>query len=723
MIAHKKQRTTDNGQRTRDAAVRRGVTLVEMLVTVAILVLIMAVVAQVFQAATGAVSTAQAIQDLDGQLRRLESMIRSDLGGATAKFTPAPLYPMGPFGLDPLQNLGYFEYGENEFADSQGEDGDDYLKFTAKAPVGRPFTGRIFLPPPQPINGNPALSQAQIAQYLASQPITITSEYAEIIYFLRNGNLYRRVLLIAPERQSTITPAVNNSGLDQNGAQFPFQPSAIVGSNSQWPAVGNVPFLSWQGVNDLSARPASRGNAAGQTIRLNTLGDLTNRENRFAAPRFADDFLTLGPPQVAGGGPTWTPGPDGLYDDVNDDNVPDLYPSLYPGVFNAGLIFAPSYTPNNTAINLLAFPYIFPGAYSQPQNLANGYQLGWIHSPNPSVSNPATTFDGPQGPLLYLQNMNHNPLDVGDNLPQPSLNSEYQTWWGFPTWREMLSPVWNDPSVQVNVALAQPNGLTPLPANVVPVVDNGNFLPAMSATWRGNPQLYTDGIGTANQFFPNPENNAQQQQLWQLWSALSWEDDLIMTNVRSFDVKAYDNALANYADLGWGDDPRTSGFNNAPFLGGNPDLSGKNVNPPLVQIQGQWWDYINFTFAHEGRMPPLTTDQRFDAQFGAATYSLPANNTYTGNIGDNDANNVGVVRMRRVWDSWSTEYSKAPAQGQNVNLNAFPWGPPFSPPIYPSYPPPYPAQLRAIQIQIRVADPTNQHVKSLTLRQDFTEKL
>ena len=29
-----------------------------------------------------------------------------------------------------------------------------------------------------------------------------------------------------------------------------------------------------------------------------------------------------------------------------------------------------------------------------------------------------------------------------------------------------------------------------------------------------------------------------------------------MTGVRSFDVKAYDSALANYADLGWGDDLR-----------------------------------------------------------------------------------------------------------------------------------------------------------------------
>ena len=45
------------------------------------------------------------------------------------------------------------------------------------------------------------------------------------------------------------------------------------------------------------------------------------------------------------------------------------------------------------------------------------------------------------------------------------------------------------------------------------------------------------------------------------------------------------------------------------------------------------------------------------------------------------------------------------------------------PPIYPSYPPPYQAPLRGIQIQIRVADPTNQRIKSLTIRQDFTDKL
>src|SRR5262249_26564899 len=35
--------------------------------------------------------------------------------------------------------------------------------------------------------------------------------------------------------------------------------------------------------------------------------------------------------------------------------------------------------------------------------------------------------------------------------------------------------------------------------------------------------------------------------VWNAW-LVSWEDDLIMTNVRSFDVKAYDNAFSGYAE-------------------------------------------------------------------------------------------------------------------------------------------------------------------------------
>ena len=110
-----------------------------MLVTLAILLLMMTAIVKIFQAATGSLSSAQAYQELDNQLRQLDATIRSDLNGVTARLTPP---------LNPNSNLGYFEYGENEFADVQGEDSDDYIRFTAKAPAGQPFTGRMYLAPP-----------------------------------------------------------------------------------------------------------------------------------------------------------------------------------------------------------------------------------------------------------------------------------------------------------------------------------------------------------------------------------------------------------------------------------------------------------------------------------------------------------------------------------------------------------------------------------------------
>jgi prepilin-type N-terminal cleavage/methylation domain-containing protein len=763
----------------RSSAGQRGVTLIEMLVTVAVLVIIMTIMVQIFSAATGAVTAAQAIQGLDDRLKLLDSTIRSDLGGVTARFTPP---------LNPAAGLGYFEYGENEFADSQGEDGDDYIRFTAKAPAGQPFTGRMWVYQPAVVN-NTATGMTN----LTVQPVTVSSEYAEIIYFLRNGNLYRRVLLCSGGAagaksglQSTVTQAINNvfslsgSLVVANGAQpnpSPFFPPPLGGN----PVTQKGQNVSWQAVNDVSARPNPLGNAtvdSSQVILVNTLGDLTNRENRPFYSRFSSDFAGL------------NGGPDGIPDDLNSDNIWDLYPSLYPNVFNAGpanplntgLVYASNYQANATAVSLMAFPFTFPGAYSKAQKLPNATDAaGWIHSPAPvaNYGGNEITFDvglgtaGTATPLNYVQSINHNPLDLGDNLPTPinpvtpNATDFNQTWWGFPTWRETLSPFWNDPTFQINVNLAQPNGLAsltpaevsngsvtatrallPCMTNLAPAVANGPPI-----LWRNVPQLFCDNAGDPNQNGANFFVAAASA----LWGILSWEDDLIMTNVRSFDVKAYDNSLGAYADLGWGDDPRVTGVNATPLLVGNVNILG-GTNPPQYPVAfpnilpGQIFDLIGQTFAHEGRMPPLVNDNRLDFQYPNLTYvnsatfnsqyfvitaTNAAGNTdtfnfkaYSSNVGDNTA---GIVRLRRVWETWSTEYSQAPANGVYHNptpptggdpLEGFPWGPNGgTPPIYPSYPPPYPAPLRGIQIQIRVADPSNQRLKSVTIRQDFTDRL
>ena len=393
-----------------------------------------------------------------------------------------------------------------------------------------------------------------------------------------------------------------------------------------------------------------------------------------------------------------------------------------------------------TVAPLLAFPYVFPGAYSRAQTVPN-YATGWIHSPDPIVDVtqiPGTTyqFGANNQTLSYLQNMNHNPLDLGDNLnipPNSTRSSTYlTTWWGFPTWRETLSPYWNDPTYQVNVNLSQPNLLSPLGwfANEVSnglVSTSRVLLPPMTSTWRPyNPQISTDGYGDTTNLFPVANGNPSA-----LWSG-SWEDDLIMTGVRSFDVKAYDNAYAGYADLGWADDLRLytpytnfGGFISPgatpPGLFSQPYTPGYTglLWPPLTS--GTLFNPLTQTLAHEGRMPPLVEDLVFDARHGAGTYSGALYANYTGNIGDD---NTTVVRLRRVWDSWSTEYSRAPDTAVNAGLALpFPAGYPFTPPVYASYPAPYQAPLRGIQIQIRVADPSNQRVKSITIVQDFTDKL
>ena len=376
---------------------------------------------------------------------------------------------------------------------------------------------------------------------------------------------------------------VPNLSSHANSFNLPFQ-SAALGTNT----------VSWQGLNDLSAHPAPTG---GVGIVLNTLGDLTNRENRFASPRFANDFIN----NASGAA-----GRDGIPDDANADGIPDFYPTVY---FNNPWVFARGYsTPTGGSYTTMAFPFIFPGAYTNPETV--GFGEGRIHSPTPLVFDPINnvgiTYAG--NPLGYLRGMNHNPLDVGDNLPIPpaSTTGYPQTWWGFPTWRETLSPNWVDPYYQLNVYGAQPLQLSPIPPDTAfPLIDQvpptgygTHLLPPMTLAYRATPQVSTDGAGSASAIV-----SGAGAPLW----PISWEDDLIMTGVRSFDVKAYDNTLANYVDLGWGDDIRLASTvlggtgsppypmpNFPPFLQGNYDFvtgeSIRNGGPVHLYVNGGYVD-------------------------------------------------------------------------------------------------------------------------------------
>ncbi|HWE38028.1 MAG TPA: prepilin-type N-terminal cleavage/methylation domain-containing protein [Isosphaeraceae bacterium] len=601
----------------------RGVTLVEMLVTVALMVIIMGIIVQIFSSATGAIHVSQTYQDLDMTLRRLDATIRQDLKGVTARFTPP---------LDPQKNLGYFEYGENLGADLQGEDTDDYIAMTVKAPEGQPFRGRITLPM---LNTNNTLYNTVI----------VTSDYAEVLYFLRNGNLYRRVLLIKPELKDALA-----LGRRTGGGYF-------AGSTQTFPQIA----VSWLGMNDISARPARASTFGSGAPTPNTLGDLTNRENRIFHQRFENDYRSLTANGIQNN-------PDGLPDDFlggsnpnsgyNPDGLPDFYPTLYHPGNSTPTYFA--YAMNHglpgpaASLDTMAFPFIFPGMYSKPSP-----PLGTIHSLGVN-SNGAPV-------------VNHAPLAVGDNLPIPDGSAgSLQTWWGFPTWRETMSVNWVDPVWRLNSNVGSPGQS--------PGLSYMNFVPLPPVS----DQPFNDGAGAAA-FFPDLA-----------LPGLVWQDDLIATGVRSFDVKAYDAAMRTYVDLGYGVD---QGF----FAGLNPN--GLNGTPPAFPLNGVATPTFQ-TFAHEGRVPPFTTDGVLDAQWPGLVLRF----------GDDSTN---VPRLRRVWDSWSTDYSIAPSTPIDPFL-----GPPYAAPAYPSFQAPYPAPLRGIQIQIRlVNDPKSDRIKVLNIRQDLTDKL
>jgi hypothetical protein len=300
----------------------------------------------------------------------------------------------------------------------------------------------------------------------------------------------------------------------------------------------------------------------------------------------------------------------------------------------------------------MAFPYIFPGMYSFP--------------PPPAVAGGSI-----HGMPIIGGGLNHAPLELGDSLPVPTQPNQLQTWWGFPTWRETMTAAWADPVWTLNANGGnQARGISPA----------ANFTALTPGT-----SWYEDPSVGSSTFVAPP---------------IVWQDDLILSNVRSFDVKAYEPNIttANLQVIG-------SGYVDLGYL----NLVGGFVNRAQANVLLQ-------TFGHEGRIPPFgnpsaagNRDFRFNPQ-------VP-----TWSVDDPGGAGAETIRLRRVYDTWSTTYTTAPtyswvnlASGQIFGTGA---------PLYPSYPPPYPIPLRGIQIQIRVTDPSTTRVKTLTIRQDFTDKL
>ena len=224
----------------------RGFTLVEVLIATAIALLLMAGIVTLFASVSETVTRGQAMMETVDRLRGVQHRLQTDLKYVTARMVPP---------LDPSDELGYTEiiegagpylitgYGTEPInGDTGGNDTtvgdvDDIFMCTVRS-FGEPFIGKA-----EPLG--PGDSGA------------FSSQVAEVCWFLRGTTLYRRVLLISPEK--TIPSAWYN-------AMYAYADISV---------------------RQEGGSAETHANWGGQRLVTNSLGDLTKRENRYAhTPRF-----------------------------------------------------------------------------------------------------------------------------------------------------------------------------------------------------------------------------------------------------------------------------------------------------------------------------------------------------------------------------------------------------------------------------------------------------
>jgi len=184
---------------------RSAFTLVEMLVAVALISILMLMFAQIFSLASDVVGQQRGIAANDQVERQLRTAFRNDLNHRT--FRDVRPFESADTSLD-NQRLGYFHITEGITSD----DTDDVIQLTIERDVDEdPIYGRAKTISGSTIAGDP--NQPEFDDELVAENNAGSSRFGEVVYFLRNGNLYRRSFLIRePKVGSSDDPTADPAG-------------------------------------------------------------------------------------------------------------------------------------------------------------------------------------------------------------------------------------------------------------------------------------------------------------------------------------------------------------------------------------------------------------------------------------------------------------------------------------------------------------------------------
>ncbi|MDB4614422.1 type II secretion system GspH family protein [bacterium] len=201
-----------NNQPSRPIGRRRGFTLVEMLVSVALVLLMMSMFAAIFQLAAGSTSTQRGIAQNDQRARSVTTTLRSDFDKRTFRnliaFQANEDANSSATRFD--DRSGFFMLSTNDPANKI----DNVLSFSISAEMTQKLkdgtkyygaakwlkdpradgSGALIEPGNNILVNNP--NQPEIDDGVITNNSAAESTAAQVVYFVRGGNLYRRLLLI-----------------------------------------------------------------------------------------------------------------------------------------------------------------------------------------------------------------------------------------------------------------------------------------------------------------------------------------------------------------------------------------------------------------------------------------------------------------------------------------------------------------------------------------------
>jgi hypothetical protein len=265
---------------------------------------------------------------------------------------------------------------------------------------------------------------------------------------------------------------------------------------------------------------------------------------------------------------------------------------------------------------------------------------------------------------------------------------------GLPTLRE--SATWNLLSPPIPPPPAIPN---PSPFN--PIYPSQYYDPGYFSLTAANPlDFWTNN---ASHRLPDPYMDLVQGP-----PTIRIADDIILTNVIGFDVKAWEPALGQYVDLG---------YEMRPNIPTDPPAKLQDIKHYPAEIADDAPIVPGEMFYHRGYSSVTAPEKGYFAYLLGCYRSSDATLT--------------PIYTPRVYDTWSTHY-------ENVGLTGLPSA---------TYPPgrstngfdddgngivddenekitspPYPAPLRGIQVKIRVFEPDSRQIIERTIVQDFLPK-